>query len=156
VADLHTFTVTVTWTGNSGEGTSSYRGYGRDHEVTHGDNPPIHGSSVPEFRGDPERWNPEQMLVAALSQCHMLWYLHLATEAGVVVTAYEDNPTGDLEMVGGTGQFVAATLRPRVTVAEASMAETATGLHPAAHDKCFIARSVAFPVRHDPETVVAT
>jgi organic hydroperoxide reductase OsmC/OhrA len=146
----------VTWTGNRGTGTSGYRAYDRAHEVTGDCRPPIPGSSDPAFRGDPARWNPEQLLVVSISQCHMLWYLHLATEAGVVVTAYEDHATATMaEEAGGAGQFVEATLHPVVTVAEPSMVDTAQGVHGKANEMCFIARSVNFPIHHDSTVVVA-
>ena len=152
----HTYRVTVAWTGNRGEGTSSYRGYDRTHEIEADGPPTIPGSSDPTFRGDPARWNPEQLLVAALSQCHMLWFLHLAAEAGVVVTAYRDDAVGTMvtDRTGG-GRFTEATLRPRVEVADETMVERATELHERANELCFVANSVAFPVRHEPATSVA-
>lgn len=155
VSRTHHYDVTVEWTGNDGDGTSTYRSYRRDHVVAHGDNPPIAGSADPAFRGDPARWNPEQMLVAALSQCHMLMYLHLAADAGVVVEAYRDAPIGEMELeADGAGQLTSVVLRPKVTVRDEAMAEPAAALHAEAHRMCFIARSVAFPVAHEPITVV--
>jgi organic hydroperoxide reductase OsmC/OhrA len=151
----HSYEVTVVWTGDQGSGTSGYRAYRRDHEVTAPGPPPLPGSSDPAFRGDPDRWNPEQLLVAALSQCHMLSYLHLASVAGVVVTGYTDNAIGQMaETSDGGGHFTAVTLRPRVTVAAAELVERANGLHTAAHKVCFIANSVNFPVTHEPTTTV--
>jgi organic hydroperoxide reductase OsmC/OhrA len=148
---MHTYGVNVTWTGSRGGGTSGYRDYGRDHDVTAGGRPLIAGSSDPLFRGDPARWNPELELVAALSQCHMLWYLHLCAEAGVIVTSYYDDAAGTMtEADDGAGQFTEVVLRPRVTVASADMTEAAASLHREANAKCFIARSVNFPVRHEP------
>lgn len=146
----HTYDTTVTWTGNLGAGTSGYRAYDRAHEVTAVGPQAIAGSSDPMFRGDPARWNPEQLLVASLSQCHLLWFLHLASEAGVVVTAYVDRATGTMQESGdGGGQFTEVVLRPEVTVAEPGMIDGIGKLHEAAHAKCFIARSVNFPVRHE-------
>jgi organic hydroperoxide reductase OsmC/OhrA len=151
VSRTHGYDVSVTWTGNRGTGTSDYRAYGRDHDVTSGGLPPIAASSDPAFRGDPGRWNPELELTAALAQCHMLWYLHLCATAGVVVTAYADQAHGAMaETADGGGHFTEVVLRPRVTVASADMIETAARLHQAAHAKCFIAKSVNFPVRHEP------
>ncbi len=151
---IHRYDVTVEWTGNDGEGTSTYRSYRRDHLVTHGQNPPIRGSADLAFRGDGDRWNPEQLLVAALSQCHMLMYLHLAADAGVVAEAYRDAPTGEMEMeADGAGQLTSVVLRPHVMVRDEATVETAAGLHAEAHRMCFIARSVAFPVTHEPTTV---
>ncbi len=149
--DAHGFATKVEWTGNTGAGTASYRGYERSHGITAPGRPPIAGSSDPAFRGDAARWNPEELLVASLSACHMLWHLHLCAEAGVVVTAYSDEATGEMTLdPDGGGRFTRVTLRPRVTVAEGSDAALARSLHAAAHARCFIARSVGFPVEHEP------
>ncbi len=143
------------WTGDRGSGTSGYRAYARDHVVSAPGKPDLPGSSDPRFRGDPARWSPEELLVAALSQCHMLWYLHLAAVAGVVVTGYVDDASGTmvLEPDGG-GQFTEVVLRPAVTVAAPSMVDGAGPLHAEAARLCFIARSVNFPVRHEPTVTV--
>ncbi len=147
----HVYEVSVAWTGNRGSGTSSYRDYGREHRVAAEGRPPIEASSEPLFRGDPARWNPELELTAALSQCHMLWYLHLCAVSGVVVTSYSDDAHGAMEETeDGGGQFTEVVLRPRVAVSAAEMVDTAIRLHEEAHAKCFIARSVTFPVRHEP------
>ncbi|MEU1725116.1 OsmC family protein [Actinomadura sp. ATCC 39365] len=146
----HTYTTTVTWTGNRGTGTSGYRDYDRDHDLSTEGRQVIAGSSDPAFRGDPARWNPEQLLVGSLSQCHMLWYLHLCSEAGVVVTAYADHAVGTMAESGAGGHFTEVVLRPEVTVAAPEMTETAARLHEDAHKACFIAASVNFPVRHEP------
>ena len=147
----HGYALTVTWTGNRGEGTAAYRAYSRDHEVSSGAKAVIGGSSDPAFRGDPQRWSPEELLLAALSQCHMLWYLHLCAAAGIVVTAYVDTPEGTLVEEGnGSGRFVEATLRPRIGLADLGRVEEASGLHGRAHDLCFIAQSVNFPVECRP------
>jgi organic hydroperoxide reductase OsmC/OhrA len=167
VSRTHSYDISVTWTGNRGTGTSGYRDYDRDHDVTAGgpggaggldgpDGPPaIAASSDPAFRGDPGRWNPELEFTAAVSQCHMLWYLHLAAVAGVTVTSYADAARGVMvENEDGSGHFTEVVLRPRVTVASADMVEKATTLHGEAHAKCFIANSVNFPVRHEPTVTV--
>ncbi|WP_432095952.1 OsmC family protein [Streptomyces sp. bgisy100] len=152
----HDYDVTITWTGNRGTGTSGYRAFDRDHEITAPGLPPIPGSSDPAFRGDASRWNPEQSLTASLSQCHMLWYLHLCAVAGVVVTDYTDEAHGTMaETPDGGGHFTEVVLRPRVTVTSPEMIDKATDLHAAANEKCFIARSVNFPVRHEPVVGVA-
>jgi organic hydroperoxide reductase OsmC/OhrA len=152
----HSYDVTVAWTGNRGSGTSGYREYGRDHEVTvTGDGagdaegpPPIAGSSDSAFRGDAARWNPEQLLVAALAQCHMLSYLHVCATAGIVVTGYTDEAHGTMtETNDGGGHFTEVVLGPRVTVASPDMVEKAAALHREAHERCFIASSVNFPIR---------
>ncbi|MBS9533378.1 OsmC family protein [Mycobacterium sp. M1] len=152
----HSYTVAVTWTGNRGTGTSGYRAYDRDHEVHADGCPTILGSADPDFRGDPARWNPEQLLLASLSQCHMLWYLHLCAVNDVIVVSYVDHPFGTMADTGDGGHFTGAVLRPQVTVTSAAMAEKAVALHAEAHRACFIANSVNFPVTHEPVVTVAT
>ena len=146
----HAYAITTTWTGNRGEGTSSYRTYGRDHDLAAEGRPVLAASSDPAFRGDPERWNPELLLVAALSDCHLLAYLHLCAVNGVVVTGYRDEAVGTMEQVGDGGRFTEVVLRPVVTVAQASMIDRANALHHDAHENCFIASSVSFEVRTEP------
>ena len=153
---LHRYAVRVVWTGDAGSGTSSPRAYSRAHEIEAAGKPAIPGSSDPAFRGDPARWNPEELLLASLSACHKLWYLGLCAAAGVVVVAYEDAAEGVMaEQPDGAGQFVRALLRPRVTIAAGSDAALALALHHEAHEMCFIARSVNFPVTAEPTVVTA-
>ena len=149
----HHYAVTVKWTGNTGTGTSDYRAYERQHEISAEiPKPVILGSSDPAFRGDPARWNPEELLVAALSACHKLWYLHLCASAGIVVVAYVDHAEGVMEeTTDGSGFFQCVILHPEVTLASGSDIAKARELHDAAHAKCFIARSVSFPVEHEPK-----
>jgi organic hydroperoxide reductase OsmC/OhrA len=156
MAAANRYEVTVRWTGNTGSGTSDYRSFSREHDIVCEGKPTIAGSADPAFRGDVARWNPEELLVAALAQCHMLWYLHLCADAGVVVTDYVDNPIGTMTMdaADGGGEFTDVVLRPAVTVAAASMVDMAVSLHGDVGALCFIARSVSFPVRHEP-TVAA-
>jgi organic hydroperoxide reductase OsmC/OhrA len=150
----HQYELHLCWTGNRGEGTRGYRAYGRDHEWRAAGKPTILGSSDPAFRGDAGRHNPEELLVAALSSCHMLWYLHLCSEAGISVEAYEDDPVGLMqEIPDGAGQFRRVTLRPAVTYADGSDEEGAKQLHHVAHEKCFIARSVNFEVACEPRSL---
>ncbi|HTP54440.1 MAG TPA: OsmC family protein [Thermoplasmata archaeon] len=146
----HTFATAVEWTGARDVGTVDYRSYDRDHTIRAEGAPPIPGSSSPTFRGDPTRYNPEELLVAALSACHMLWYLHFCAVNGVTVVAYQDAATGTLlESADGGGRFSEVVLRPRVRIG-AGNPETARSLHGPAHEKCFIASSVNFPVRVEP------
>ena len=155
MARTHRYEPTVRWTGDRGSGTSGYRAYGRDHEVLGAGKPPVPGSADPAFRGDPSRWNPEELLVAALAQCHMLWFLHLAATHDVVVTGYRDAPIGTMtEHRDGSGEFTEVLLRPEVAVGAAEMVERVEPLHEQAHRMCFLARSVSFPVRHEPRTTV--
>ncbi|HEX7324839.1 MAG TPA: OsmC family protein [Rhodanobacteraceae bacterium] len=150
------YSVGVEWTGNRGTGTDGYRNYGRDHVVHVAGKPDIAGSADPLFRGDADRYSPEDLLVAALSACHMLAYLHVAALAGVVVTAYEDAAEGTLVTEGNTGRMRAVVLHPVVTISAASDAAKAAALHADAHRGCFIASSVNFDVRCEPRVVVAT
>jgi organic hydroperoxide reductase OsmC/OhrA len=151
----HRYTLTVEWTGNRGEGTSTYRSYDRDHEVRAENAPAIAGSADPTFRGNPSRWNPEQLLVAAASQCHMLSYLHQAATHGVVVVGYVDHPAGVMSEDGaGGGKFTEITLHPTVTITDADQVELAESLHEPANKACFIASSLALPVGHEVRTLV--
>jgi organic hydroperoxide reductase OsmC/OhrA len=153
----HRYTPTVTWTGNTGSGTSSYKAYSRDHLISVDGRPEILGSADPAFRGDAGRHNPEDMLIASLSACHMLWYLHLAADAKIMVLAYRDTAEGVMvEDAARGGWFARATLRPEVTIAAGGDAARAAALHEAAHAKCFIANSVNFPVHCEPTVVVAS
>lgn len=156
-AKTHIYRTTVRWTGNRGSGTSAYRAYGRDHEISASGKPVVPASSDPAFNGDPARYNPEDLLVASLSGCHMLWYLHLCAVNKVVVLEYEDNAAGTLEETAdGGGHFVEVTLHPAITITAQSDLETARRLHHEAHDKCFIANSVNFPVRVQPQIRAAS
>jgi organic hydroperoxide reductase OsmC/OhrA len=156
ISRKHTYQLTVRWTGNRGSGTAGYRSYGREHEVSTDGPPTLLGSSDPVFRGNANRWNPEQLLVAAASQCHLLSYLHVAAVSGVVVTDYVDEATAVMEEDDhGGGRFTEITLHPTVTVASADQVETAQRLHEEANRLCFIAASLAVPVRHAVRTLVA-
>lgn len=147
----HQYTLSTRWTGNMGEGTRTYSSYSRDHSISAPGKPAIEASSDPAFRGDAGRYNPEELLLASLSSCHMLWYLHLCAEAGINVSAYTDNALGIMqESPGGAGQFTEVRLRPAVVITDASLIERANALHKKAHELCFIARSVNFPVHHEP------
>ncbi|MBI1896031.1 MAG: OsmC family protein [Acidobacteria bacterium] len=151
----HHYTVSTSWTGNLGTGTSSYRAYSRSHEyAAPGKEAPILASSDPAFRGDGRRYNPEELLVAAISGCHMLWLLHLCAAAGIVVTRYSDEATGDMRQnQDGSGEFVRVLLRPRMTITDAARVEEAAALHRRAQELCFVARSVNFPVEHEPVVI---
>lgn len=155
--DSHTYDVTVEWTGNLGSGTDGYRTFSRDHEILGEGKNPIAASSDPSFRGDRTRWNPEELLVASVAQCHMLWYLHLCATNGVVVIDYQDDAHGVMTMDkrSGGGQITEVTLHPKVTVADAGMKEKAASLHGQVEEVCFIARSVNFPIHHEPQIEAA-
>jgi organic hydroperoxide reductase OsmC/OhrA len=150
----HTYTCAVRWTGNKGDGTSTYTAYGRDHVIATADKPDILGSADPAFRGDRTRHNPEDLLVASVSTCHMLWYLHLCAVGGVVVTAYSDAPVGTMvEDRERGGFFTSIVLHPTVTITAASDAAHAKALHDTAHHMCFVANSLNFPVTCEPAIV---
>jgi organic hydroperoxide reductase OsmC/OhrA len=148
----HHFEVFNRWTGNLGEGTRAYSAYSRDHEISGASkSAAIPGSSDPAFRGDPARYSPEELLVGALSTCHMLWMLHLCSAAGIVVTEYSDRASGAMaEQADGAGEFTSVTLRPRMTITDAVRISEAMALHERPHERCFIARSVNFPVSCEP------
>jgi organic hydroperoxide reductase OsmC/OhrA len=147
----HEYALTTRWTGNTGKGTASYQSYERSHVIQADGKAAIPGSSDPSFRGDKTRYNPEEMLVASLSSCHMLWYLHLCSAAGIIVVDYVDHATGTMvETSDGGGYFSSVTLHPEVTITDASLTEQANALHEEANRLCFIANSVKFPVHHVP------
>jgi len=147
----HNYKTTLQWTGNKGKGSENYKAYERSYTVSIENKPDILGSSDPSFGGDRTKYNPEELLVASLSSCHMLWYLHLCSEAGVVVMDYVDNATGTMiETSDGSGYFTEVALNPIVTVNENSMIEKANELHKKANELCFIANSVNFKVEHHP------
>lgn len=146
----HHYAVEVEWTGNRGSGTSDYRAYDRSNLLRAEGKAAIEGSSDRAFRGDPSRWNPEELLLAALSQCHMLSYLHSAVRHGIVVESYRDAASGTMEQEGEGGRFSTVTLRPQVIISSGDLA-LAEELHREASENCFIASSVNFPVHHEPQ-----
>jgi len=151
----HDYRLTTVWTGAGAGPTADYRSYSRAYEVRIGDKLTLQGSADPTFLGDAALVNPEEMLVAALSACHMLSYLALAALKGVKVTAYEDEARGTMSETGGAGHFTRVVLAPRVTISADSDASLARSLHHEANRICFIAASVSFPVEHEPEIVAA-
>lgn len=151
----HTYDLHVTWTGNRGEGTRDIRGYDRSHVVSADGPPDLEGTADPQFLGDPQKWNPEQLFVASLAQCHLLWYLGLCARAGVVVQEYVDSPVGTMVTApDGSGRFTEVVLRPRVVVESEDQVDKALSLHAEAHRMCFVAQSVSCEVRHEPTAVV--
>ncbi|TKV29955.1 OsmC family peroxiredoxin [Arthrobacter sp. NamB2] len=147
----HHYSARIRWTGNLGSGTSGYRSYSRDHEVDVDGPGLLLGTADPTFHGTKERWNPEQLLLAAVAQCHMLSYLHVAVKNGVIVTGYRDTATGSLRLNrDGSGEFTGVVLRPHVELLDEAQASLADSLHGEANRLCFIARSVNFPVHHEP------
>ena len=147
----HNYKLTLQWTGNTGTGTSGYKEYERSHSILVDNKVEIAGSSDSAFRGDKSKHNPEDLLVASVSACHMLWYLHLCAVAGIIVTEYIDNATGTMtETADGGGKFTEITLNPTITITDISAQEKANELHKKANELCFIANSINFPVQHKP------
>ena len=151
----HEYRVDLTWTGNRGTGTSGYRDYDRAVTLSGTAKPDLLASADPHFRGDGTRWNPEELLLAALAECHLLSYLHAAVSTGVIVVDYSDEASAAMTTQGNSGRITSATLRPRVTVADPAMVDAARAAHALAHQWCFIANSVAFEVHLEPETLIA-
>lgn len=146
----HSYSLKLQWQGNNGSGTSSYRAYGRDYAISIAGKPDLPGTSDPAFLGDPAKHNPEDMFLASVASCHMLWYLHLASSAGIVVTAYEDNAEAEMGMnKDGSGQFKSVTLKPVVTITDPEKAELAEKIHGDVGAMCFIARSINVPIYHE-------
>lgn len=145
----HHYTLQMTWTGNLGKGTKTYTGYSRDHEIKIAGKPTILGSSDPSFRGDPTRYNPEELFLSSLSTCHMLWYLHLCSVNKIILTHYEDMPQGVMvEAEDGSGYFESVTLHPKVRIEDANQVALAKSLHQQAGKYCFIANSVNFKLAY--------
>lgn len=150
MADTHDYTARIAWTGNRGEGTKRYRGYDRTWRIETDGKPLVECSNDPLLGGDPAKPNPEDLLLSSLASCHMLWYLHLASNAGIVVQSYVDTPLGVGETgPHGEGRFVRAILRPQITVERGADLQKADALHHEVHRYCFIARSVNFPVSYE-------
>ena len=152
----HRYRISTRWTGNSGSGTSAYKAYSRNLEITAaGKGAPIPGSSDPLFRGYPSRYNPEELLIGSLSACHMLWVLHLCADAGIVVTEYVDDAEGEMvEHADGSGEFTRVVLRPKMKITDAARVADAAKVHDRAHEVCAMARSVNFEVACEPEIKV--
>lgn len=153
----HHYAISLEWTGNNGTGTSAYRAYERSYKLKGENKIAIEGSSDPSFRGDKSKYNPEDLLLASIASCHMLWYLHLCAAEGICVTSYTDKATATMrETQSGSGRFTAVTLFPSVCVANPSDLARANELHEKANEMCFIANSLNFPVRHRPHCQAAT
>ena len=146
----HHYKATITWTGNRGEGTKTYKGYDRSHTISISNKIDISASSDAPFMGDITKHNPEDLLLASLSSCHMLWFLHLCADNGIVVTSYTDNAKGTMVETGKGGHFTEVVLYPHVTITDRAMIDKANSLHEEAHTCCFIANSCNFPVKHEP------
>jgi Predicted redox protein, regulator of disulfide bond formation len=146
----HTYHTSLKWTGNTGKGTETYRGYERSHDIKVQGKQIIEASSDPSFRGDRSKYNPEEMFLASLSSCHMLWFLHFCSDASVIVLEYTDAAVGKMiELDDGNGRFAEVILHPHVKVKESWMLEKIESIHEKANAFCFIANSCNFPVKHE-------
>tara|TARA_R110002096_G_scaffold428478_4_gene640220 strand:- start:5961 stop:6440 length:480 start_codon:yes stop_codon:yes gene_type:complete len=153
----HHYSASINWTGNKGSGTSSYRDYERSYDIAIEGKPVIKASSDPAFLGDETKHNPEDLFLASISSCHMLWFLHLCAQAGVIVSSYHDEATGTMEEEkDGKGRFVEVVLAPKVEVEHEEMIEKANALHKKANEMCFIANSCNFKIVHQAEAFVKT
>lgn len=151
----HHYNSTLIWTGNTGKGTTDYRSYKREFKIQIDGKPDLIGSSDPAFRGDKKLHNPEELFLASLSSCHMLWYLHLCSDNGITVMEYQDRAVGEMiEEMGGAGSFESVVLKPQVVILEADKKKLATELHHKANQMCFIANSCNFEIRHKPKIFV--
>lgn len=151
----HSYNIVLQWTGNTGKGTEKYTAYERSYTISVDGKPKLEGSSDPAFRGDSSKYNPEELLVAALSSCHMLWYLNLCSNSGVKVLEYRDHAKGQMELgTNGTGKFTKVTLEPKVVIEEEGKIHLAKQLHSQASKMCYIAKSVNFEVLHAPTIMV--
>ncbi len=152
----HVYEAGVQWTGNTGSGTSGYTDYDRSYLIIAGEKHVIEGSSDPAFRGDPDKYNPEELLLSSLAACHMLWYLHICSDNGITVLAYSDKGLGTMKVCeDGSGIFTQVVLKPNVLIKEADKKELAISLHDKAQKMCFIANSVNFPVVHEPTVKIS-
>lgn len=147
----HRYNLTAIWRGNKGTGTSGLRDYDRSHTVSILNKPQLHLTTDNPAVGDKTKLNPEDLLVTAVSSCHMLSYLYVCALEGVIVTDYVDNATGlMLEHASGGGQFKEVVLNPVIKVAKTTMIKKAIELHHKAHEICYIANSVNFEVKCNP------
>lgn len=153
MAKTHNYAVSLTWTGATQGPTAGYHTYSRDYEIRAEGRPALKGSADPAFLGNAAFYNPEDMVVAALSACHLLTYLAHCANNKVEIVAYEDQATGVMVQEGWGGRFTEVTLRPRVTISDSSVRAEAERLHDVAHKDCFVASSVNFPVRQEPEII---
>lgn len=152
----HRYNVKLGWTDENGKGTTSYIDYSRNHQAKVNNKPTIKLSADPAFRGDETKYNPEDMLVASLASCHMLWYLHLCSKSGITVVKYEDNAEGlMLQEDTGGGRFEKVVLNPEVIILEKDKIELANKLHEEANQKCYIANSCNFPITHKVKIIIA-
>ncbi len=149
-SNSHHYAARIVWEGNTGTGTSSYAGYDRAYRICISGKPDILGSSDPAFRGNPARHNPEDLFLASLSTCHMLFYLYLCSTNHIRVISYEDDAEGSMvENVSGGGKFESVTLHPRVVIARGDDEALAKTLHGSANDLCYIANSCSIPIHHE-------
>lgn len=151
----HHYAIALWWSGARDGPTADYKTYSREYTVSAEGKPTLTGTADPQFLGDAALYNPEDLLVAALSGCHMLTYLAHCALNGISVISYEDSASGTMVEEGFGGRFTEVVLRPRVTIAPGGDLDQARALHETSHHDCFIANSVNFPVRKEPTVVEA-
>ncbi len=152
MAKDHQYKTNLIWAGNKGSGTMDYRSYDRDFVVSINNKESFSGSSDSIFLGDQTKYNPEDLLLASVSSCHMLWYLHLCSKNEIVVLEYTDNAIGTMtENNDGSGKFSSILLKPEVIISKKEQIEQANSLHVEANKMCFIANSLNFSVEHQPK-----
>jgi organic hydroperoxide reductase OsmC/OhrA len=154
VAEAHYYSKLV-WSGAALGATKSVEAYSREFRAEINGKSALLGSADPAFHGDPALHNPEDLLMVALSACHMLSYLAVCAHAGILVASYEDSAVGTLARRDGRLRFIDVLLRPKVMLGDGSDIAKAKAMHEKAHDICIIGNSVNFPVRHEAEVTFA-
>jgi organic hydroperoxide reductase OsmC/OhrA len=150
----HSFRIHLTWEANEG-GTIAEKGYSKNYNLKgDGIDSSILGSSAPAFMGSENRYNPENLLIGSLASCHMLWFLYLAKMANINVIHYKDEPNGILQLEGSQGRFIEITLMPQITITDQTRINDVKRLQEKAHEKCYIANSVNFPVKVEPNVII--
>ena len=155
MSDNHHFEATVRWPAESTQKLPPDPAFSRNAILGSPGHADVPGSAPTVFGGDATRYNPEELVTLALAHCHMLTYLALAAKKRVAVLAYEDRATVELgkDPVSGKMKLLSAQLRPKVTVARGTDVNEALAMHAKAHEYCFVANSVNFPVANAPEIV---
>jgi organic hydroperoxide reductase OsmC/OhrA len=143
------------WVGAAKTTSFTYESYSREYQINIAGKTSLIASADPHFRGDSHLYNPEDLLVASLSGCHMLSYLALCSRSRIKIFAYRDNAVGKMTKRDGKIGFLEVILYPQVQIESADSLDKAIKLHQQAHRECFIANSVNFPVLNRPVVSVA-
>ncbi|MEO8535864.1 MAG: OsmC family protein [Flavobacterium sp.] len=146
----HTFKATANWTSKQNPEDSTKRFYSKSHKISIEGKPVLNVSAAKAFKGDPELYNPEDLLLSSLVSCHMMSYLYVCSQNGIEVLKYLDNAEATLEVnPDGSGRFTEVRLNPKVVIADSDKIQLALELHKKANQLCFIANSCNFPVLHN-------